>query len=268
MRFLNSDLLPRHEVSSHSTAEGDVCASVFGMIPVEGAATVKDVVDMLRQVLTLDRAFTCQKTGACSVTDAIDAHPDLEHHGIAHRRCVRLTSNGRVIEFKGVLFSEYEAPSHGSRSFAADQDCSEQATIVVHSVEDDQLHPYTSGRMRLDMTTIISIHHYRRHSQRYRLGSGYHNKDNKDTVVIARSSFVKLRRGDVQISTSEMRAEMDYMLSKGPEAIESALELLTLRENSVHEGSRSSNTNEFSSDFAPLQDIDTWPSGDWEVSTA
>lgn len=139
-------------------------------------------------------------------------------------------ANNRVQER---FFSAFEATNRDCRGVAS-RDYSEQGTIVIHSVDDDMLHPYTGNCMRLDLTSIISIHHSQNHSQRYGLGSCL-----DDGVVIARTSFIKLRRCGMPISASELRAEIENSMSKGPEAIETAIELLDLLQNSPSEGTTS-----------------------------
>lgn len=138
MHFQSGNLLPCNEVSSYPMTGGDICASVFAISPVEGANTVQEVSDALRAVLTKDQNFARSKISTCSVTETVDEHPDLENCGIAHRRCVRLTSGGLFIECRGVLFSEYRTSARGS--FIEDP-YGEGETIVIHSVEDDKLHP-------------------------------------------------------------------------------------------------------------------------------
>lgn len=215
MRYLNSGLRPQYEISSHTTADGEACTSVFSTIQVESAASVKDVVDCLRQLLTLDQELFCKDTGTYTIAGPVDVHPDLDQRGISHRRCALLAANGKVSEFKGALFSEYQASSR------IDRGRSDQATIVIHSIENDQLHPHTSGCMRLDMTTIISIHHHQKLSQKYGIGSS-HTRDSDDTIVIARASFAKLCPCDVPMSTSELHEEMNRTMSKVSAALDIA----------------------------------------------
>lgn len=222
IRFLSSSLLPCNEVSSYTTAEGDMCTSVFAATPVEGAKDVKQVLDTLRSVLTSDLDFVCLKTKTHSMTEFLDVHPDLDQHGIAHRLSMRRTATGIVTEFNGVLFSEYQADTNLTQP--ADKQA--EGTIVIHPIEEDKLHPYTAGRMRLDVTSAMSIHH-----QKYSQGDEP-KTESTEGIVIVRNTFIKLRRGSASISASEMRSEMNHAISKGPAALEATMALLASERSS------------------------------------
>lgn len=257
MQPLSSSLLPRHESSSYSTGEGDACASLFATISVEDITSVKDVLDALLDVMTLDQEFSCQKSGNCPATDIVESIPRFSQIRVAYQRCARLVANGAFNEFKGAMFSEYQTSKSNSQG---DRNRSEQAMIIIHSVEDDKLHPFISERMRLDMTTITSIYHDRSHSAN-------DSKMSKDTIIIAQSSFVRLRRCNLRIPKSKLRMEMDYIMLQVSAAVEAALKILILRKNTTRERLSSIGAIELPHQRIPLEGAGAWLSGDWEIST-
>lgn len=222
--YLNSDLLPLHEFPSHVTVEGDACASLFATVPVEVKTSVKQVFEALRKVLMSDKGFTCNHKSTSSGTDADDADPVTDKRRIAQQEYVRTSWNGATVESKWIVFSEYQGRADEVQ--VEHQPCSEQATIVIQSIKDDEFHPNTSGCMRLGVTSVINIHHSREHAEKYGLGS-CHNNDTKDGIAITRVSFVKLRRCGVAASRSELQAEMEFTMSKGSNALTTVMDLLT-----------------------------------------
>lgn len=230
-----------NNVSSFTADNGDICASVFSSVPVECATCIKDVLDALQSVL----APAYPSTRTCSLNEDLNRHPGIDQSGISHRRFVGLTEDGVGIEVNGIVFSDYKAPG-ASIGPVINHTNTKQAQIIIHSVEDDKLHPYKSECVRLDVTSIISIHH----SQESNLSSRLPLYENNG-IMISRIGFFKLRRRcgvSMIIPPSEMRKKLDHAISQSSAAIEAAIGLLTQGHDCLYESPESH-------EFDPLHDI-------------
>lgn len=215
---MSGDLLPCNEVSSYTTNEGDTCVSVFDATPIEGAENVKEVFTPLLSMFASGMDFVSQKTWPYSLTNIVDSYSDLDQSGIAHRWSMRVSPTGVATEFNRVLFSEY----HAGSTLTQEINKQEQGMIIIHPIGDDELYPYTTGRMRLDVTSIISIRHqkYSRDESNSHLGSC-----SSEGFVVVRATYIKLHLGGVSISASELQKEMDFVTSKGKAALQGDMAL-------------------------------------------
>lgn len=190
--FLDPDTLPCHEQSAHMTSDGDTCSTEFAALRLDTSMGVKAVFDALCSVLAEQDVVISEVNGDCTVTEAMDAVPELLSRGITHHRRVSSVPGGLLVESNGVIFSEHREADVGEE---------EKATIVVHAVEKDELRPYaTDQQLRLDVSAAISVRAVR--------GS----VDRQPRVVLTRSIFIKLHRTSMAVTPEEMRAMRDRLM--------------------------------------------------------
>lgn len=220
--YLDLDTLPIHEQSSYMMPEGHACASELAVVRLEGTTSVEAVYDATRVILSKQDALISEVTGDATVCEALDVVPDLQKRGITHHRLVCSAPGGLLVESNAVLYGEYRP-----REEAVGEDDAnavpEHATIVLHTVERDEMHPYlTDQQLRMDVTSILSIQ-TRRRLPEASTGSA---SESKEEVVLVRSSFVKLHRTELAVSPAEMRLTRDRLMQQGSVLVESVANLL------------------------------------------
>ncbi|GMF43441.1 unnamed protein product [Phytophthora fragariaefolia] len=187
-RFMDTTTEYLDQKKFHAT-NGDLCSERFEVIPLPDAANIKAIVDALEYFVYNIEICISEVLGDITIRENDDPQ---RSSSVAQHRLVTTIEDVVEMDTNSVAFNEYipAGPDHNEVGFC-----------ISDAVDEDEVFPYSSSRVRQDVTVITMV-------------TKQNRAEGSPVIVLARWWCLRIRKSDIVVpdfAVARIQHGMEYV---------------------------------------------------------